>query len=208
MLGGRKPEYVGALHGTPDPALGDHPEHAGVDQARDMAVEARGGHVGQLGPQLGGGERPVTEKGLHDPQPDRMQEQIGTRHPNHPSGPVSIYVLFLDMRTILGRKHASAPTNRRWTVLIALAAILVETVAMRLRGYRVGGNVVVRCQRDHLFTTIWLPGVSLKSLKLGWWRFQHCPVGHHWSLVTPVKEADLTEEDRRVASQNKDIRIP
>ena len=71
-----------------------------------------------------------------------------------------------------------------------------------------GGNVVVRCRRGHLFTTIWIPGASLKSLRLGWWRSQWCPVGHHWALVTPVQEADLSEEEKRTARQTKDIRIP
>jgi hypothetical protein len=96
----------------------------------------------------------------------------------------------------------------RQTAIIVVVAILVETVALRLRGYRIGGNVVVRCQKGHLFTTIWLPGASLKSLRLGWWRFQHCPVGHHWSLVTPVRESDLTEDENRIARENEDIRIP
>lgn len=84
----------------------------------------------------------------------------------------------------------------------------LETIAMRLRGYPIGGNVVVRCRQGHLFTTIWVPGASLKSLRLGWWRYQRCPVGKHWSIVTPVKESDLTDEDRRIAADNRDIRIP
>ncbi len=79
---------------------------------------------------------------------------------------------------------------------------------MRLRGYRMGGNIVVRCREGHLFTTIWVPGASLKSVRLGWWRFQRCPVGKHWSIVTPVKESDLTEEEKLIANENKDVRIP
>jgi hypothetical protein len=39
-------------------------------------------------------------------------------------------------------------------------------------------------------------------------RFQHCPVGKHWSLVVPVKEKDLTEEERRSAREDHDIPIP
>ncbi len=54
----------------------------------------------------------------------------------------------------------------------------------------------------------WVPGASLKSLRFGWWRFQHCPVGNHWSLVTPVKESDLTEEEKRIDRAEEDIRIP
>jgi hypothetical protein len=115
--------------------------------------------------------------------------------------------------TVLRRSRGSADSprdghRRRSQAIIAVAVVLVEIVMLRLRGYRIGGNVVVRCQKGHVFTTIWIPGASLKSLRLGWWRFQHCPVGNHWSVVTPVKESDLTEEEKRIASENRDIRIP
>jgi len=79
---------------------------------------------------------------------------------------------------------------------------------MRLRGYRMGRSVIVRCRDGHFFTTIWIPGVSLKAARLGWWRFQRCPVGRHWSIVTPVRDADLNEEERRSAAEHKDIAIP
>ena len=79
---------------------------------------------------------------------------------------------------------------------------------MRLRGYRMGRNVIVRCQQGHLFTTIWVPGGSLKSIRLLWWRFQRCPVGKHWSIVTPVREIDLSEDDRREAREHRDIPVP
>jgi len=79
---------------------------------------------------------------------------------------------------------------------------------MRRRGYPFGGNVVVRCRKGHLFTTLWVPGASLKSVRLGWWRLQRCPVGKHWTLVHPVKEADLGEDERRTAHEHRDIRIP
>jgi hypothetical protein len=51
------------------------------------------------------------------------------------------------------------------------------------------GDTIARCSKGHLFTTIWVPGASLKSIRLGMSRFQHCPVGHHWALVTPVKDS-------------------
>lgn len=98
--------------------------------------------------------------------------------------------------------------NWRRTDAVVAAVLVLETIVMRLRGYRIGGNVVVRCRQGHLFTTIWIPGGSLKSLRLGWWRFQHCPVGRHWSIVTPVRESDLAEEEIRSAHEHKDIRIP
>ncbi len=63
-------------------------------------------------------------------------------------------------------------------------------------------------RQGHLFTTIWIPGASLKAIRLGWWRFKWRPVGKHWSLVAPVKESDLSEEEKRRAGENKDVRIP
>lgn len=79
---------------------------------------------------------------------------------------------------------------------------------MRARGYPIGGNLVVRCQRGHLFTTLWIPGASIKALRLGWVRFQRCPVGHHWSLVTPVKKSELTAKEERRARSRRDRRLP
>ncbi len=91
---------------------------------------------------------------------------------------------------------------------IAVAVLVVGTVVGRRRGYGFGGNTIVRCRNGHLFTTIWVPGASLKSVRLGWWRFQRCPVGGHWTLVTPVREANLSDEDRETAAEHRDIRIP
>jgi hypothetical protein len=98
--------------------------------------------------------------------------------------------------------------RRRRVVVFGAAVLLLESVAMKLRGFKLGGNLVVRCREGHLFTTIWLPGASLKSLRFGWWRFQRCPVGKHWSIVTPVKESELTEDERWTASEHKDVRVP
>jgi hypothetical protein len=85
---------------------------------------------------------------------------------------------------------------------------LVATVVARWRGYRFGTSMTVRCRSGHMFTTIWIPGVSLKSIRLGWWRLQRCPVGDHWSIVSPVKEAGLSEEERRLAREHRDILVP
>jgi hypothetical protein len=136
-----------------------------------------------------------------------MRSRIGFRR----DGSDLITVLNGDRVPVMRTRHRTSSAkwrNRRRTALLGAVAILIETAAMRLRGYRIGVNVVVRCREGHLFTTIWLPGASLKSLKLGWWRYQRCPVGHHWSLVTPVKGSDLSEEQQRIAHQTKDIRIP
>jgi hypothetical protein len=85
---------------------------------------------------------------------------------------------------------------------------VVATLVARRRGYRFGPNLVVRCRAGHLFTTIWIPGASFKAVRLGWARFQRCPVGHHWTLVKPVRTAELTEEERQFAGLHRDLRIP
>jgi hypothetical protein len=89
-----------------------------------------------------------------------------------------------------------------------IAAVVVEVAGLWLRAHRLAGNVAVRCRQGHLFTTIWIPAVSVKSLRLGFWRVQRCPVGQHFSLVTPVDASELSEEQRRFAAQHRDIRIP
>ena len=48
--------------------------------AAHVPVDAGGGHVGQLGRELAGGERPVAEERLDDAQPHRVQEQVSAGH--------------------------------------------------------------------------------------------------------------------------------
>ena len=93
-------------------------------------------------------------------------------------------------------------------MVVVVVFYVVATLVARRRGYNMGGNVVVRCRKGHLFTTIWVPGVSLKAVRLGWVRVQRCPVGKHWTLVTPVKDSDLTDEERQAAQEHHDVRIP
>jgi hypothetical protein len=99
-------------------------------------------------------------------------------------------------------------SSRRRPLLWFLTAASIEAAAMKLRGYPIGGNIVVRCRRGHLYTTLWIPGASVKSIRLGWWRIQHCPVGRHWTLVTPVKPAELTDEEESLARTRHDLRLP
>jgi hypothetical protein len=99
-------------------------------------------------------------------------------------------------------------TRYRKAVAGILILDVVGTIVATLLGYRFGRNTLVRCRRGHLFTTIWIPGASFKSLRLGWWRGQWCPVGEHWSIVVPVRETDLTPDEALAAHGIKDIRIP
>jgi hypothetical protein len=52
--------------------------------------------------------------------------------------------------------------RRRIAVAVGCAAVAAEEVALRVQSGRVAGRVVVRCRAGHLFTTIWIPGVSIK----------------------------------------------
>jgi hypothetical protein len=103
----------------------------------------------------------------------------------------------------VGKHHTS-----RTTALIVIGVVVLATLVARRLGYKVGGNVVVRCRKGHLFTTIWIPGVKLKAVDLGVVRFQWCPIGRHWSFVIPVRDSDLSDEERQLARQHHDVRIP
>ena len=103
---------------------------------------------------------------------------------------------------------AARSGRRRKRLAIVAGAMLAETIPLLRHGYGVGGNVIVRCRQGHVFTTIWLPGASVKSLRLGSRRVQWCPVGRHWSLVKLVRESELSSRQRRAARGRKDIRIP
>jgi hypothetical protein len=92
-------------------------------------------------------------------------------------------------------------------LLLIIVLVVGGTLVARSRGYKMGGDVVVRCREGHLFTTIWVPFVSLKAVRFGTVRWQHCPVGNHWAFVTPVKDSDLTEEERLIAAQYRDTPI-
>jgi hypothetical protein len=94
-------------------------------------------------------------------------------------------------------------------VAVIVLALIAATITARRMGYPgIGGDTIVRCRAGHLFTTLWVPGASLKAVRLGMTRFQYCPVGKHWTLVTPVRDSELTDEDRQVASQHHDARVP
>jgi hypothetical protein len=118
------------------------------------------------------------------------------------------------MWTMLAVNASSGPEDeqrrRRRIRALVIAAVAVgrEALALRRLGYGFGGRVIVRCRQDHLFTTIWIPAASIKSLRIGMRRFQRCPVGHHWTLVTPVRAGELSEAERREAAAHRDIPLP
>ena len=93
-------------------------------------------------------------------------------------------------------------------VVLVVVLLVGGTLVARLLGYKVGGRVVVRCRQGHLFTTIWIPGVKLTALDLGVARLQRCPVGKHWTLVTPVRDLGPHRRGEAAASEHHDVWIP
>lgn len=103
----------------------------------------------------------------------------------------------------------SSKRKRRLTIFSGVvAAYALGTVIAVRRGYKFGSSVPVRCRDGHLFSTVWIPGASVKSLRLGLWRVQWCPVGRHVTLVTLLKCADLTDAEREFAAEHHDVPLP
>ena len=96
-------------------------------------------------------------------------------------------------------------------VLVLVVVVLVALRAARLsrpQGYRFGRDVVVRCEDGHLFLTTWIPGMSIKAIRLGLVRMQHCPVGDHFTSVRLIRDEDLTAAERLEASRHRDSGVP
>lgn len=95
----------------------------------------------------------------------------------------------------------------RWTTIVASLVIYATgTLLARRRGYSgLGGRTVVRCRGGHVFSTLWVPGISLKAIRLGWYRLQYCPPGRHWTLVRPIEEASLSATQLDAARATRDV---
>ena len=103
---------------------------------------------------------------------------------------------------------SAKPKRRRAILAGVVVAYVAGTIIATRQGYSFGKNTLVRCRRGHLFTTVWIPGASVKALRLGFWRIQWCPVGRHVDLVHPVKGADLTDTQRSFALAHHDVLVP
>lgn len=68
--------------------------------------------------------------------------------------------------------------------------------------------VVVRCARGGLFETLWVPGASFRSLRLGPWRIMRCPVHDRVEVVHIVDPASLTPQERAAAATHPAGPIP
>lgn len=100
-------------------------------------------------------------------------------------------------------------SRRRKGLAFAGGMTVLEALFLRRRtGKLVGFRTIVRCARGHLFTTVWIPGASVKSLRLGPWRIQRCPVGQHWTVIRPAKLEKLSDEEREAARSQRDTFLP
>ena len=110
----------------------------------------------------------------------------------------------MDQNGTQAKRRKKGPISLGAAVLLVLELVVLA----RRRGRVFAANTIVRCRAGHLFTTLWIPGASVKSLRLGWWRVQRCPVGKHWTVVTPAQVSELSEEEKQAAAQHRDIRVP
>lgn len=69
-------------------------------------------------------------------------------------------------------------------------------------------EVIVRCTQGGYYRTRWIPLISFKSIRLGAYRYQKCPVHGHWEMAGIVDDADLTPEIRAEADRYPASRIP
>lgn len=67
---------------------------------------------------------------------------------------------------------------------------------------------IVRCGEGHLFSTIWIPMVSFKAIRLGSERWQKCPVCGKFRRVSRVDPHGLSAVEIEQANSVQDSRIP
>lgn len=92
---------------------------------------------------------------------------------------------------------------------VIVLVILVVTVVVMSRSVAVHGTErIARCRAGHLFVSTVIPGASLKAIRLGTVRFQQCPVGPHWSIVSWVDPTTLTADELAEARSQHDSPLP
>jgi hypothetical protein len=67
---------------------------------------------------------------------------------------------------------------------------------------------IVRCSSGGLFSTIWIPRVSLTAVRLGATRIQRCPIHRKWERVQRIDPDALTTPQRAAAEAVHDVGIP
>lgn len=92
-------------------------------------------------------------------------------------------------------------------VLVVAVALIVIVVAGAAKS-RGRFERIARCRSGHLFTSTVVPGPSIKAVRLGRVRFQRCPVGNHWTIVSWVDPSTLTSDEVAAAQSSHDVRLP
>ena len=95
-----------------------------------------------------------------------------------------------------------------WFSLLWIPLFIVPIVYVSNKGKTRGHDVIVRCSVGHLYTTIWIPAMSLKAVRWVNKRYQRCPVGKHWAWTERVNKSDLNPEIAAEAGKFRDLRIP
>ena len=81
---------------------------------------------------------------------------------------------------------------------LAVAAVVGLNAAMRGKRRPLGTrDVMVRCRHGHVFMTRWTMTPEQSEAP----RVQRCPVCHHWTPVTLVRDSDLTDAERQQAQR-------
>jgi hypothetical protein len=96
-------------------------------------------------------------------------------------------------------------------IIVGLLVIVVLVVVVGISARSAaehGIERVMRCRAGHLFTSTVIPSASLTAIRLGRWRFQRCPVGRHWTLVTWVDPSTLSPEELASARAHHDVLVP
>jgi len=96
-------------------------------------------------------------------------------------------------------------------LILGIVILVVVFIALAIGGRtQPGGRFerIVRCRAGHLFTTTLVPGASLKAVRLGKVRFERCPVGQHWTIVSPIDPSTLSPEEIAAARVYHDVRVP
>jgi hypothetical protein len=94
-------------------------------------------------------------------------------------------------------------------IAVAVLAVLLAAVVVAGRaGPSEGFERIARCRAGHLFDSTVIPMASFKAIRLGRRRFQRCPVGNHWTLVSWVDPASLTPRELAEARSIHDTRVP
>jgi hypothetical protein len=97
-------------------------------------------------------------------------------------------------------------TRAQWPV--SVSALFAGPLIARRLGHKIGRNCTLRYHQRHAFATLWFPGGKIRTNDDGAPRFGRCPLGDHSTLVIPVRDRNLTIEQRLQTAGHHDVRLP